>query len=144
MALDLIKIQKAPLTYSFCLAIREKLHARVLAFSQLYYACRLENEKFRRMNYKLPNYIKIDIYNKSKVAFYNRFAFDNQKSIKQSGSGVRRTKSLKDKARDVKTLNSTASSMGSGIINRSNSLKDKSAKAARTTSHTRLVILEIL
>ena len=122
--------------------IRGKFLARILAFSHLYYTCKLENEKFRRMKLKLPKCIKMDLYNEMKVAFYNRFVFDNQKLIKQSGSGVRRTKSLKDKAREVRALNSTTTSMGSGIINRSNSLKDKSSKGART-SHTRLVILEI-
>ena len=65
----------------------------------------------------------------------------NINSENSTDAGVRRTKSLKDKAREVKSLNSTASTMGSGIINRSNSLKDKSSKGART-SHTRLVILE--
>jgi hypothetical protein len=124
--------------------IRRKFHERILAFSNLYYTCRLENEKFRRMKLKLyrdfmPKYIKMDLYTKIKVAFYNRFVFDNQKLMKQSGSGVRRTRSLKEKAREVKALNSTTSSMGSGIINRSNSLKDKSSKAGKT-SHTRLVI----
>ena len=54
-------------------------------------------------------------------------------------AGVRRTKSLKEKAREVKALNSTTSTMGSGIINRSNSLKDKSSKGPPRTNHTRYV-----
>ena len=65
----------------------------------------------------------------------------NINSENSTDAGVRRTKSLKDKAREVKSLNSTASTMGSGIINRSNSLKDKSSKGSRT-SHTRLVSLD--